>query len=66
MIEISNIQMQRECKEHGKSIVDILNETTEDICNNYCKYPSIWDEEKEGVELCESKICLNCPLNRLV
>lgn len=36
-----------------------------DMCQNYCKYPDIWDEEKEGIELCESDICANCPLNRL-
>ena len=37
----------------------------ENICMNYCKYPDNWDEEKEGVELSESDICRNCPLNEL-
>ena len=65
MIEISNIQVQRDCRKRGKSITEILNEILEDICNNYCKYPEQWDEEKEGCELCESDICMNCPLNRI-
>ena len=46
-------------------IPKILEKTVEDICSNYCKYPDQWDEEKEGCELSESEICLNCPLNRL-
>lgn len=64
MNEISNIQIQRDYKEHEKSITEILYEVTEEICNHYCKYPDIWDEETQG-ELCESDICSNCPLNRL-
>lgn len=65
MIEISNIQVQADRKTE-KSIAEIISEVSDDICNNYCKYPETYDEEKEGVELCESEICQNCPLNRLV
>lgn len=42
-----------------------LEQIAEDFCNNYCKYPDIWDEEKEGYELCESDICANCPISKL-
>ena len=49
-----------------KSIVQQMQEIVEDMCHNYCKYPEIWDEDREGVERCESDICRNCPLNRLV
>ena len=35
------------------------------ICDQYCKYPHIWDERKFG-PLAESTICEDCPLNRLV
>ena len=49
-----------------KSIAKILEETVEEICFKYCKWPYLWGEEAEGVELCESDICKNCPLNRLV
>lgn len=47
------------------SIPQILEKTVEEVCSNYCKYPDQWDEEKEGCELSESEICMNCPLNRL-
>lgn len=46
-----------------------LHEQLEDIatkiCSHYCKYPDIWDEEKEGCELQDSEICKNCPLSEL-
>ena len=47
------------------SVTEIIEEVKDDICGNYCKYPDIWDEEAQGIELCESDICRNCPLNRL-
>lgn len=36
-----------------------------DICDHYCKWPNMWDKDKEGLELYRSDICGNCPLNRL-
>ncbi len=52
-----------------KSLRELTEEYIEDvcqeICESYCKYPEQWDEEKEGMELSESDICSNCPLNRL-
>ena len=52
-----------------KSLRELTEEYIEDvakeICECYCKYPEQWDEEKEGMELIESDICANCPLNRL-
>lgn len=52
-----------------KNLEEIISETLEEvkvaICNDYCRYPSEYDEEKEGVELSDSKYCQNCPLNRL-
>ena len=48
------------------TIPQILEEVVEEMCQKYCKYPEQWDEEKEGLELSESEICANCPLNRLV
>lgn len=44
---------------------EIISEVIEKMCNDYCKYQDTWDKEKEGVELWESEICQNCPLNRL-
>ncbi|MBR4406039.1 MAG: hypothetical protein IKT30_06665 [Bacteroidaceae bacterium] len=50
----------------NKTIPQILEEVVEEMCSKYCKWPSEWDEEVEGIELCESEICANCPLNRIV
>lgn len=47
------------------TVLDIIEEVKSDICISYCKWPNIWDEEKEGNELCDSDICRRCPLNRL-
>lgn len=48
----------------AKTVSETLEEISEDICNNYCKYPGQWDEETMG-ELSDSEICSKCPLNRL-
>ena len=47
------------------TIPAILQNITEEMCSNYCKYPDIWDTEAAGYELCESDICKSCPLNLL-
>lgn len=48
---------------------EIIEKAVEDFCNNYCKYPDLWDkgeiEHGEYEELSESEICTNCPINRL-
>ena len=49
-----------------ETITKQMEKIVEDVCSNYCKYPETWDEEKEGMELCESEVCGNCPLNKLV
>lgn len=49
-----------------RSITQQLQDIVEDACQNYCKWPDLWDEEAEGIELCESDICKNCPLNKMV
>jgi len=48
-----------------KTITKMLEEIADEICQNYCKWPDLWDEEKEGCDLSESEHCQNCPLNRL-
>lgn len=47
------------------TVQEILEEVKDEICVNYCKYPDTWNEEAEGMDLSESEICQNCPLNRL-
>ena len=48
-----------------KTISQMLSEIIDQMCNNYCKYPDLWDEEAEGIELMDSEHCRNCPLNRI-
>ena len=48
-----------------KTARDIVEEVINEVCDKLCKYPDIWDEEKEGCELSQSEICDKCPLNRL-
>lgn len=47
-----------------KTIPQILESIADAMCNEYCRYPLEWDEEKDG-ELADSEVCANCPLNRL-
>jgi hypothetical protein len=47
-----------------ETIAQQLEKIAEEMCNKYCHYPYIWDEETDG-ELSESEHCANCPLNRL-
>lgn len=50
-----------------KKIAEILSDMADEICNHYCKYPYEYDpEEHDDVELCDSEICANCPLVRLL
>ena len=53
--------------EEKNNIIQQLMDLTDEICNHYCKYPYEYDpEEHDGVELCDSEICANCPLVRLL
>ena len=47
------------------NVIEIINEVCAELCDKYCKWPQKWDAEKEGMELCESDICGNCPMMRL-
>lgn len=47
-------------------VVDVLECIGEAMCNDYCKYPGTYNaEEHDGVELWDSDICRNCPINIL-
>lgn len=48
-----------------KKISEILEDIASEICDHYCKYPSEYKpEEHDGVDLCESEICAECPLTK--
>ncbi len=60
-------KLQGEAEEKAAgSVPDMLEEIANSFCDNYCKWPDLWDEEIEGCELCESGICAECPVNRLI
>lgn len=46
-----------------KSIAQQLEEVTQEICDNYCKYPERYTAE-EWDSVCE-ELCYKCPLNKL-
>lgn len=49
-----------------KSVAETIEEVCDEMCKNYCKHQETYNpEEHDGVELMESEICANCPLNRL-
>lgn len=47
------------------TVTELIQKIADDFCSRYCKYPDIFDEDKEGCELSESAICANCPMSRL-
>jgi Pyruvate/2-oxoacid:ferredoxin oxidoreductase delta subunit len=47
------------------TITEQLEEIKEQVCTQLCKWPNIWDEEEEGMELIDSEHCKECPLNRM-
>ena len=46
-----------------KTATQIIEEVRDEMCNKYCKYPDLWNDENG--ELCDSEECQNCPLNKL-
>ena len=50
----------------GKTAIDFIATAAERMCNEYCRFPYEWDEEKEGIPLNESEYCKNCPLSEML
>ena len=49
--------------DNQKTVSQQIEDIKTEMCDHYCKYPGIWDED-DG-ELADSEICANCPLGRL-
>ena len=47
------------------TITEQLEEIKEQVCTQLCKWPNIWDEEEEGMELADREHCKECPLNKM-
>lgn len=49
-------------KEH-KTVTNILEEVKQEMCDRYCKYPTLVNDREEL--FAEDGPCMKCPLNRL-
>ena len=47
------------------SDLDEIEQAASDMCQHYCRYPLIWDEQVMNQELSESELCRNCPMTVL-
>ena len=43
-----------------------IEQAAADMCQHYCRYPLIWDEQVMNQELSESELCHNCPMSVLL
>ena len=51
-----------------KTVSEIIKEVKAEICDNYCKYPAIYDTREDSDENYDRMLrdkCTRCPLNRL-
>ena len=39
----------------------IIEKVKEEMCDGYCKYPEMIEEDEDEI----ADVCANCPLNRL-
>ena len=46
-----------------ETVYNIINSVVEEMCDKYCKYPDIYDEDDDKLY---DEQCNNCPLNRLI
>ena len=52
-----------EDEEKHKTVTDILEEVKQQICDDYCKYPTLIDDIEEL--FVDGGCCTECPLNKL-
>lgn len=60
-----SVKNQRRKNKADMTVSEQIEAIAEEICNHYCKYPDLWDEEAEGEPLESSHVCKNCPFTRL-
>lgn len=48
--------------EKPKAIIDMLTEITDDLCQNYCKYPAMYNDSEDEEDRLYQNHCKNCPL----
>ena len=60
--------MENRVARKQKTVSDIVEEAIVDICDNYCKYPAIYDIREDSDEELKKMMreqCYSCLLNRL-
>lgn len=62
---MSTNQNRRQRNKMDMTVSEQLEHIGNEFCDHYCKWPMLWDEEKEGCELSESEHCNNCILLQL-
>lgn len=53
----------KEDSEKSKTVTDILEEVKQEMCDNYCKYPTIVNDREDL--FADDSPCMECPLNKL-
>lgn len=57
MTGVNEMPEQRE----EKTVLEIMEEVAVEICNNYCRFPFLVEDEEELY----AKHCDKCPINKL-
>lgn len=48
-----------------ENVIEIIESICEDICDNRCKYPSMYGEEDDDLKKLFEEHCNECLLNKL-
>lgn len=54
---------KKEDKKETKTVTDILEEVKQEMCDGYCKYPTIVSDREDL--FAKDGPCMECPLNKL-
>ena len=57
------IRSGEDISEKSKTVTDILEEVKQEMCDGYCKYPTIVNDREEL--FAKDGPCMECPLNKL-
>ncbi len=53
----------KEDSEKSKTVTDVLEEVKQEMCDDYCKYPTIVNDREDL--FADDSPCMECPLNKL-
>lgn len=53
----------KEDSEKSKTVTDVLEEVKQEMCDDYCKYPTIVNDREDL--FANDSPCMECPLNKL-